>query len=37
MKLSSGQGTTPKGWRLVRLGDVAQIAFSGVDKKTVEG
>ena len=37
MKRSSGKGTTPKGWRLVRLGDVAQVAFSGVDKKTMEG
>ena len=27
----------PKGWRLVRLGDVAEVAFSSVDKKTVEG
>ena len=28
---------TPNGWRLVRLGDVAEVGFSGVDKKTVEG
>ena len=27
----------PKGWRRVPLGEVADIAFSGVDKKTVEG
>ena len=27
----------PKGWRLVRLGDVAEVAFSSVDKRTVEG
>ena len=27
----------PDGWKIVRLGDVADIAFSGVDKKTVEG
>ena len=27
----------PEGWRLVRLGDVAEVAFSGVDKRTVEG
>ena len=27
----------PEGWRRVRLGDVANIAFSGVDKRTVEG
>ena len=26
----------PKGWRLVRLGDVAEVAFSSVDKKAVE-
>ena len=37
MKPSRGQGTIPKGWRLVRLGDVAEVAFSGVDKKTVTG
>ena len=37
MKRSGGQGTIPKGWRLVRLGDVADVAFSGVDKKTVAG
>ena len=27
----------PPGWKQVRLGDVADIAFSGVDKKTVAG
>ena len=27
----------PEGWRLVRLGDVAEVAFSGVDKRTIEG
>ena len=27
----------PKGWRSVRLGDVAEVAFSGVDKNTVVG
>ena len=27
----------PEGWQIVRLGDVAEVAFSGVDKKTVEG
>ena len=27
----------PDGWRRVRLGDVAEVAFSGVDKRTVEG
>ncbi len=30
-------GTIPDGWRMVRLGDVAQVGFSGVDKRTVEG
>ena len=37
MKRSRGQGTIPEGWWLVRLGDVAQVAFSGVDKRTIEG
>ena len=27
----------PEGWRVVRLRDVAEVAFSGVDKKVVEG
>ena len=27
----------PDGWRKVRLGDVADVAFSGVDKRTVDG
>ena len=27
----------PDGWQRVRLGDVADVAFSGVDKRTVEG
>ena len=27
----------PDGWRIVRLGDVADIAFSSVDKRTVDG
>ena len=30
-------GQVPDGWRVVRLGDVADVAFSGVDKKTVDG
>ena len=30
-------GTLPDGWRVVRPGDVADVAFSGVDKKTVAG
>ena len=25
----------PDGWRIVRLGDVAEVAFSGVDKRTI--
>ena len=37
MKRPGGQGAIPKGWRLVRLGDVAEVAFSGVDKRTIEG
>ena len=32
-----GNGPVPEGWRWVRLGDVAEIGFSGVDKKAVEG
>ena len=31
----SGIGTVPACWEVVRLGEVAEIAFSGVDKKTV--
>ena len=27
----------PGGWQRVRLGDIADVAFSGVDKRTVEG
>ena len=27
----------PDGWRLMRLGEVAEVSFSSVDKKTVEG
>lgn len=27
----------PEGWRIARLGDVADVAFSSVDKKTVDG
>ena len=29
--------SVPNGWRLAKLGDVAEIAFSPVDKKTVDG
>ena len=27
----------PDGWQRVRLGDVADVAFSGVDKRTIDG
>ena len=27
----------PDGWRIAQLGEVAEVAFSSVDKKTVEG
>ena len=37
MKPFGGQSTIPKVWRLVPLGEVADVAFSGVDKRTVEG
>ena len=32
-----GVGTIPASWEVVRLGDVAEVAFSTVDKKTVDG
>jgi type I restriction enzyme S subunit len=32
-----GDGVLPDGWRMVRLGDVANVNFSGVDKKLVAG
>ena len=31
------ENSVPEGWKRVRLGDVAEIAFSDVDKKTVDG
>lgn len=34
---AEGSRTTPSDWRMVRLGDVARIAFSSVDKKTRSG
>ena len=37
MKPFGKLGTIPEGWQLVRLGDVAEVAFSGVDKRTIEG
>ena len=33
----SKQSGVPDGWKVVRLGDVADIAFSSVDKKIVDG
>ncbi len=36
-KEAPGVGTIPADWNVVRLGDVAEIAFSSVDKKTVDG
>ena len=32
-----GLGTIPADWEVVRLGEVAEVAFSSVDKKTIEG
>ena len=37
MRRPSENGATPDGWRRVHLGDVADVSFSGVDKRTVEG
>ena len=37
MQRSSNHGTIPDGWQRVRLVDVTEVAFSGVDKRTVEG
>ena len=36
-KNMTGKTKIPDGWRLVRLGDVADVGFSGVDKKTLDG
>ena len=36
-KEAPGLGTIPAGWEVVRLGEVAELAFSSVDKKTIEG
>ena len=36
-KDASGIGTIPASWDVVRLGKVAEVAFSSVDKKTVDG
>ena len=35
--VARGEATVPDGWQRVRLGDLADVAFSGVDKRTVEG
>ena len=35
--IANSKAQIPEGWQWVRLGDVAEVAFSGVDKKTVEG
>ena len=37
MQRSSNHGTIPDVWQRVPLVDVAEVAFSGVDKRTVEG
>ncbi len=36
-KLTQHETPVPEGWELVRLGDVAEVGFSSVDKKTVTG
>ena len=36
-KDAPGLGTIPASWEVVRLGNVAEVAFSSVDKKTVDG
>ncbi len=33
----SSSTSVPDGWQVVQLGDVADVGFSGVDKRTVEG
>ena len=35
-KDAPGLGTVPASWEVVRLGDVAEVAFSSVDKKSIE-
>ena len=35
--IAKSAAACPDGWRLVRLGDVANVAFSSVDKKTADG
>ena len=36
-KEAPGLGTIPADWEVVRLGDVAEVGFSSVDKKSVKG
>ena len=36
MKPTGEKNAIPDGWQRVRLGDVADVAFSGVDKRTVD-
>ena len=36
-KLKRHSPQVPEGWRLVRFGDVAEVSFSSVDKKIVDG
>ena len=35
--IAKSAASCPDGWRLVRLGDAANVAFSSVDKKTADG
>ena len=37
MGLTRNDRLVPDGWRVARLGDVAEVAFSSVDKKSVDG
>ena len=34
---SLGATSTPDGWRMARLGEVAEVSFSSVDKKMADG
>ena len=36
-KDAPGVGTIPACWEVVRLGDVAKVTFSGVDKRSIDG
>ena len=35
--MTPNAAAVPDGWQVVRLGDVAEVAFSSVDKKTIDG